>query len=66
MNCRRVLALVSMTHSITILPIEFLTAIEILSVFLEKFEQGGWCVITKNLFSIARYQARRRGHGQVG
>jgi transposase, IS5 family len=23
----------------------------------------GWCVITKNLFSIARYQARRRGHG---
>ncbi len=26
----------------------------------------GWCVITKNLFSIARYQARRRGHGQVG
>jgi transposase, IS5 family len=26
----------------------------------------GWCVITKNLFSIARYQARRRDHGQVG
>ena len=26
----------------------------------------GWCVITKNLFSIARYQARRREHGQVG
>src|SRR5664280_421938 len=26
----------------------------------------GWCVITKNLFSIARYQARRRSHGQVG
>jgi IS5 family transposase len=26
----------------------------------------GWCVITKNLFSIARYQARRRGHGSVG
>jgi IS5 family transposase len=26
----------------------------------------GWCVITKNLFSIARYQARRRRHGQVG
>jgi len=26
----------------------------------------GGCVITKNLFSIARYQARRRGHGQVG
>ncbi|HWX39622.1 MAG TPA: hypothetical protein VN345_00605 [Blastocatellia bacterium] len=26
----------------------------------------GWCVITKNLFSIARYQVRRRGHGQVG
>ncbi len=25
----------------------------------------GWCVITKNLFSIARYQQRRRGHGQV-
>jgi transposase, IS5 family len=25
----------------------------------------GWCVITKNLFSIARYQLRRRGHGQV-
>jgi IS5 family transposase len=25
-----------------------------------------WGVITKNLFSIARYQARRRGHGQVG
>lgn len=23
----------------------------------------GWCVITKNLFSIARYQERRRGHG---
>jgi transposase, IS5 family len=26
----------------------------------------GWCVITKNLFSIARYQERRRRHGQVG
>jgi IS5 family transposase len=26
----------------------------------------GWCVITKNLFSIARYQARRTDHGQVG
>jgi len=26
----------------------------------------GWCVITKNLFSIARYQVRRRSHGQVG
>jgi IS5 family transposase len=25
----------------------------------------GWCVITKNLFSIARHQARRRSHGQV-
>jgi IS5 family transposase len=25
----------------------------------------GWCVITKNLFSIARDQARRRDHGQV-
>ena len=22
----------------------------------------GWCVITKNLFSIARYQTRRRDH----
>src|ERR1700757_3246827 len=54
-NCRRVLALVSTTHSITILPKEFLTAIEVLSVctsipiyltlvikgcsFPEKFEQ---------------------------
>ncbi len=26
----------------------------------------GWCVITKNLFSIARYQERRRSHGQIG
>jgi IS5 family transposase len=26
----------------------------------------GWCVITKNLFSIARYQEHRRSHGQVG
>src|SRR6516225_1205126 len=26
----------------------------------------GWCVITKNLFSIARYQTRRRDHDQVG
>jgi transposase, IS5 family len=26
----------------------------------------GWCVITKNLFSIARYQQRRRDHDQVG
>jgi transposase, IS5 family len=26
----------------------------------------GWCVITKNLFSIARYQERQRRHGQVG
>ncbi len=26
----------------------------------------GWCVITKNLFSIARYQKRRRSHGQAG
>jgi transposase, IS5 family len=26
----------------------------------------GWSVITKNLFSIARYQERRRKHGQVG
>jgi IS5 family transposase len=25
----------------------------------------GWCVITKNLFSIPRYQERQRGHGQV-
>ena len=25
----------------------------------------GWCVITKNLFSIARYQERRRIHGKV-
>jgi transposase, IS5 family len=25
----------------------------------------GWCVITKNLFSIARYQQRRRDHEQV-
>ncbi|HKN31950.1 MAG TPA: transposase [Terriglobales bacterium] len=26
----------------------------------------GWCVITKNLVSIARYQQRRRDHDQVG
>jgi transposase, IS5 family len=26
----------------------------------------GWCVITKNLFSIARYQERRRRDGEVG
>jgi len=26
----------------------------------------GWCVITKNLFSIARYQERRRSNGQIG
>jgi transposase, IS5 family len=26
----------------------------------------GWCVITKNLFSIARYQERRRRYGQIG
>jgi IS5 family transposase len=26
----------------------------------------GWCVITKNLFSIARAQERRRRHGQIG
>jgi IS5 family transposase len=26
----------------------------------------GWCVITKNLFSIARDQQRRRDHDQVG
>ena len=26
----------------------------------------GLCVIAKNLFSIARYQERRRSHGQVG
>ena len=32
MNCRMVLALVSMTHSITILPAEFLTEIEMLSL----------------------------------
>jgi transposase, IS5 family len=25
----------------------------------------GWCVITKNLFSLARYQERRRRRGQV-
>jgi IS5 family transposase len=25
----------------------------------------GWCVITKNLFSIARYQQRRRDHDQI-
>jgi IS5 family transposase len=25
----------------------------------------GWCVITKNLFSLARYQERRRRHGQI-
>src|SRR6266403_714070 len=55
MNCRMVLALVSMTLSITTLPTEFLTQIEMLSLctsspiyltlvikgcsFLEKFEQ---------------------------
>ena len=26
----------------------------------------GWCVITKNLFSIARYQERGKVHGQIG
>ena len=26
----------------------------------------GWCVITKNLFSIARHQERRRRHDEVG
>jgi IS5 family transposase len=26
----------------------------------------GWCVITKNLFAIARDQGRRRRHGQIG
>ena len=26
----------------------------------------GWCVITKNLFSIARYQERGKDHGQIG
>jgi transposase, IS5 family len=26
----------------------------------------GWCVITKNLFSMARYQQRRRDHDKVG
>jgi IS5 family transposase len=26
----------------------------------------GWCVITKNLFSIARYQERRRSKDEVG
>jgi transposase, IS5 family len=26
----------------------------------------GWCVITKNLFSIARYQERRRSNGKLG
>jgi IS5 family transposase len=26
----------------------------------------GWCVITKNLFSMARHQERRRRHGEVG
>jgi len=25
----------------------------------------GWCVITKNLFSIARYQERGKDHGQI-
>jgi hypothetical protein len=57
------LALVSMTHSITILPTEFLTQIEMLSMctsmpiylmlvikgcsFLEKFEQGTQNVLQK-------------------
>src|ERR1700722_15824664 len=35
-NCRRVLALVSMTHSITTLPAEFRTAIEMLSLCTSK------------------------------
>jgi hypothetical protein len=26
----------------------------------------GWCVITRNLFSNARYQERRRNHDQAG
>ena len=26
----------------------------------------GWCVITKNLFSMARHQQRRRDHGEAG
>src|SRR5215472_2303947 len=66
MNCRMVLALVSITLSITTLPSEFLTAIEILSVctsipiylvlviegcsFLEKFEYG-----TQNLLQRAPF-----------
>src|SRR5260370_32649859 len=35
-NCRRVLALVSMTHSITTLPAEFRTVIEMLSLCTSK------------------------------
>jgi len=34
MNCRMVPALFSMTHSIAILPTEFLTAIEMLSLYV--------------------------------
>src|SRR6516225_5659199 len=67
-KCRRVLALVSMTHSITILPREFLTAIEVLPVctsipiyltlvikecsFPEKFEQRTQTVLQRGALFI--------------
>src|SRR5215813_9227602 len=66
MNCKIVLALVSMTLSITTLPTEFLTQIETLSLctsspiyltlvikgcsFLEKFEQGTQNVLQRGAF----------------
>jgi hypothetical protein len=49
----------------------FLTNISLLDIveydmIASASHQAGWCVITKNLFSIARYQERRKGHGQIG
>src|SRR5215471_659607 len=67
-NCKRALALVSIAHSITILPMEFLTAIEVLSVctsipiyltliikgcsFPEKFEQRTHNVLQRGALFI--------------
>src|SRR5580700_611486 len=66
MNCRIMLALVARTHSITIFPTEFITAIEILSLctsmptyflvlVIKRFLSGGVELSTQNLLQKGHF-----------
>src|SRR6266481_2135028 len=59
MNCRMVLALVSMTQSINTLPTEFLTAIEMLSLCTSKPIYLVLIVIGRSFLSELRNRSRK-------